>query len=130
MLVVAGNQAMYFVADAVTVWADFGFEDDRQFWYNVYYLVACILNVVADLIVTGYLSYREMVGIGVHTADGKLLSSMTSFQDIMESYPMQKTMGRMLFAYCFPGTFLTPFLLEPLGTVTTPYVLGRYLLRS
>lgn len=130
LLVVAGNQAMYFVADAITVWADFGFEDDREFWYNVYYLVACVLNVVCDLIVTGYLSYREMVGIGVHTADGKLLSTMTSFQDIVESYPMQKTMGRMLFAYCFPGTFLTPFLIEPLATITAPYVLGRYLLRS
>ena len=54
-LVVGGNLAMYAVADAVTTWADFGFEDDRQFWYNVYYLVACLLNVTADIAVTGYL---------------------------------------------------------------------------
>jgi len=129
-LVVGGNLAMYAVADAVTTWADFGFEDDRQFWYNVYYLVACLLNVTADIAVTGYLAYREMVGVGVHTADGKLLESLTHFQDIVESYPMQKTMGRMLFAYCYPGTFLTPFLAEPIFTIFVPYKFFRWLLSS
>jgi len=130
MLVVAGNQAMYFVCDLVTRWADFAFEDEREFWYNVYYLIACVTNVVADMIITGVLSYKEMIGIGVHTADGRLLENIDSYQQILESYPMQKTLGRMLFAYCFPGTFLTPFLLEPLLAVFTPYYLGRWLVRS
>lgn len=130
LLVVIGNNVMYFVADSVTVWADFGFEDDREFWYNIYYLVACILNVLADMIVTGYLGYKEMVGIGVHTADGKLLESVTKVQDIVESYPMQKTLGRMLYAYCFPGTFLTPFIVEPIVTIGLPYIFGRLLLRT
>jgi hypothetical protein len=130
LLVVGGNQAMYFVADAIATWCDFGFEDHRQLCYNTYYLVACILNVIADMIVTGYMSYSEMVSIGVHTADGKLLSSMTKLQDIVESYPMQKTLGRMLYTYCYPGTFLTPFLLEPFGLVVLPYTFGKWLLRT
>jgi hypothetical protein len=130
LLVVAGNQAMYFGADWVSVWCDFGFEDDREYWYNVYYLVACVVNVCADMWVTGYLGYREMVALGVHTADGKLIEQLDHFQDIVESYPMQKIMGRMLFAYCFPGTFLAPFLIEPIGTIAAPYVLGRLLLRN
>jgi len=96
----------------------------------VYYLVACVLNVVADLIVTGVLSYKAMVAIGVHTADGSLLSSVTKIQDIVESYPMQKTLGSMLFAYVYPGTFLLPFMAEPLGTIVAPYLLGKFLLRS
>jgi len=86
--------------------------------------------VLADMIVTGYLAYQAMVSLGVHTADGQLLGSLTKFQDIVESYPMQKTMGRLLFAYCFPGTFLAPFILEPLGTIFGPYYLGRFLLRN
>merc|ERR1719456_185553 len=71
-----------------------------------------------------------MVGVGVHTADGKLLDSVTKAQDILESYPMQKTMGRMLYAYCFPGTFLTPFLIEPIGTVFVPYLFSKWILRT
>ena len=35
LLVVGGNQMMYFAADAVSIWCDFGFEDDREYWYNV-----------------------------------------------------------------------------------------------
>jgi len=130
LLVVAGNQAMYFLADAVSVWCDFGFEDDREYWYNVYYLVACIVNVVADMFVTGYLAYRQMVSLGVHTADGQIMTQLDRFQDIVESYPMQKTMGRLLFQYCFPGTFLAPFILEPIGTIAAPYFMGKMLLRN
>jgi hypothetical protein len=130
ILVVAGNQAMYFAADTVANWCDFGFEDERMFWYNLYFLSACVLNVVADLFVTGKTSYEAMVGLEVHTADGRLLSSLTKVQDILESYPMQKTMGRMLFAYNFPGTFLLPFIIESIATVLFPYFMGSRLLRS
>mmetsp|Transcript_1945 Transcript_1945/g.3426 ORF Transcript_1945/g.3426 Transcript_1945/m.3426 type:complete len:1037 (+) Transcript_1945:76-3186(+) len=130
MLVVAGNQIMYFMCDFVTVNAGFAFEDERELWYNVYYLLACIANVALDMVITGVLGYEEMVGIGIHTADGKLLESLTSFQAIIESYPMQKTLGNMLFAYCFTGTFLLPFLLEPIGTIFLPEMVYKRLLRS
>jgi hypothetical protein len=130
LLVVAGNQAMYFTADAITEWADFAFEDERQLWYNIYYLTACVLNVIADMIVTGYLAYKAMIGVGVHTADGTLLGSVTKFQDIVESYPMQKSLGSMLYSYCYPGTFLLPFMLEPCGIIYAPYLFGKWLLQS
>jgi hypothetical protein len=130
LLVTAGNQVMYLVCDLVTIWADFAFEDEREFWYNVYYVVACVLNVFVDLIVTGNLAYREMVGMGVHTADGRLLETVNRFQEVVESYPMQKSMGDQLFAYAFPSTYLTPFVLEPFLTVIVPMYFCKWLLRS
>jgi len=130
LLVVGGNATMYFIADAITTWCDFGFEDERQYYYNVYYLIACILNVIADMFVTAYLAYKEMIGIGVHTADGKLLESLVYVQDIIEAYPMQKTLGSMLYAYCYPGTFLFPFMAEPIGLILIPYLISKWLLRS
>lgn len=43
---------------------------------------------------------------------------------------MQKTMGRMLFSYCFPGTFLTSVLIEPVFAIAIPEMLGRLLVRN
>ena len=39
---------------------------------------------------------QTLPGIGAHTADDRLLSSLDSFQDIFESYPIQKIFGELL----------------------------------
>jgi hypothetical protein len=129
-MIVLGNQVMSFAADASIWWAGFTNEDQRQFWFNVYYLVACILSIFANLSLSGYLSYREMVSAGVHTADGRLLGSLSKVQDVVESYPMQKTLGRLLFRFAFPGTFLTPFAIESIVCIFIPYCLSKWILQS
>jgi hypothetical protein len=72
-----------------------------------------------------------MVGAGVHTADGIPLGDLKEYEEIFEAYPMQKVLGRRLFQYCFPATFLIPFIMEPIFAIYLPYhimklLLGRY----
>lgn len=130
VLVVAGNQLMYLLADVIATSVEFGFEEDREVCYNVIYFMACIINLVADMVITIYLAYRYMVAMGVHTADNRLLESITSFREIFESYPMQKAFGELLFAYAFPSCFLLPYIMEPAFTIWLPYHLSRKLVGS
>jgi len=94
------------------------------------YTFALLLNLILDMVLTSYLSYRQMVGVGVHTADGRLLADLTSLQQIFESYPMQKSLGNLLFAYCWPATFFLPFLFEPLAMWWLPLHMGVLFVRS
>jgi len=129
MLVVGGNQGMYLLADILAQRAMFGFEDDREKAYNFVYVTACVLNTICDLGVVITLSYFTMVGRGAHTDDGRLLSELTDFGEIFQSYPIQKMFGEMLQAYAFPCCFLIPFCLEGICTIFVPKVLfGRILL--
>jgi hypothetical protein len=129
-LVVGGNQAMYFLADVVSQRADFMFEDDREVAYNIIYVLACVTNTIADLAMTVYLSYKMMVSIGIHTADGRLLENLDSFEDIFESYPIQKALGEMHYIYCFPACFLYPFILEGVFTISLPYFILKNIVLS
>lgn len=43
---------------------------------------------------------------------------------------MQKVLGKRLFDYCFPATFLIPFLVEPVGTIVAPFFVQKLLLRT
>merc|ERR1740121_3166776 len=94
------------------------------------YHAALFLNLVLDMILQAYLSYLQMVGVGAHTASGKLLSELDGAQQIFESYPMQKSLGNLLFVYCWPSTFFIPFLLEPLIVAWLPKHIGSLLVRS
>jgi hypothetical protein len=69
-----------------------------------------------------------MVAAGVHTADGRLLGELKSYQEIFESYPMQRALGRRIFAYCFPSTFFLPFVFEPIFAIYVPYHLMKMML--
>jgi len=130
LLVVGGNQLMYFLAETISYYADFMFEDDREVAYNYVYVSACVLNCLLDLLITLWMGYKMMIGIGVHTADDRLLESLSSFHDVFESYPMQKVFGEQLYLYSFPSCFLYPFILEGLGTITLPYFVGKYIVLS
>mmetsp|Transcript_81585 Transcript_81585/g.141763 ORF Transcript_81585/g.141763 Transcript_81585/m.141763 type:complete len:969 (-) Transcript_81585:182-3088(-) len=130
MLVVAGNQIMYQVCAATADWVGFRFRDRSEGVYVSLYVLAVLLSVVFDMSVEFYLGYHSMADAHVHTADGRSLESLTSYQEIFESYPMQKVLGKRLFDYCFPATFLVPFLVEPLGTIVGPLFVQRLLLRT
>ena len=138
--------------------AGFHYEDQVHRSYTMFYNAALVLNLALDLTFLGsfpseskafrsriaskliadpsrsrlqtYLSYLQMVGVGVHTADGQLLGSMTDFQDIFESYPMQKSLGKLLFKYCWPCTFFVPFLFEPLVAQGLPRHIAKILVGS
>mmetsp|Transcript_83193 Transcript_83193/g.146958 ORF Transcript_83193/g.146958 Transcript_83193/m.146958 type:complete len:918 (+) Transcript_83193:78-2831(+) len=103
-------------------------EDETQKAYTIFYNSALILNLVMDIGLQTYLSYLQMVGVGAHVADGRLLGSLDSFQEIFESYPIQKSVGNLLYKYCFPCTFLVPFLGEPFGMQLLPLHMGKILI--
>mmetsp|Transcript_110251 Transcript_110251/g.235457 ORF Transcript_110251/g.235457 Transcript_110251/m.235457 type:complete len:991 (-) Transcript_110251:99-3071(-) len=130
MLVVGGNQAMYFLCNEISYRVGFRFTDDAEAFYIALYTFACFLNLVVDLIMEFMLGYNAMVAADVHTADGRLLGDLTSYQEIFESYPMQKALGRRLFDYCFPSTFFIPFVFEPLFAIYMPYHLMKLLVRT
>ncbi|OLP84550.1 hypothetical protein AK812_SmicGene34558 [Symbiodinium microadriaticum] len=106
------------------------YEDQKHRVYIIFYNAALILNLVMDIALQGYLSYLQMVGVGARVADGRLLGSLQSFQEIFESFPMQKSVGKLLFKYCWPCTFLVPFAVEPFLAQLGPYQVGSMLIRS
>jgi len=126
---VVGSQIGLFVASSIAAKkAQYRYEADVQTMYTLYYNSALVLNLALDIVLQAYLSYIQMVGVGAHTAGGKLLGSLTRFQEIFESYPMQKSVGRLLFKYCWPCTFFVPFLAEPFVAQWLPQHIGRLLI--
>jgi hypothetical protein len=126
-LVVGSQLGLFAVSSMGAKYAAFHTEDEMQKCYMLFYNGALILNLVMDIALQAYLSYRQMVGVGAHVADGRLLSDLTSFQQIFESYPIQKSVGKLLFVYCWPCTFLVPFLAEPFAIQWLPWHLAQKL---
>ncbi|CAK9035733.1 unnamed protein product [Durusdinium trenchii] len=126
-LVVGSQIGLFVVSSMGAKHAAFHSEDETQKAYTMYYNAALILNLILDLALQTYLSYLQMVGVGAHTSDGRLLGSLESFQEIFESYPVQKSMGKLLFVYCWPCTFFVPFLAEPFAVQWLPQHLGQKL---
>jgi len=125
---VVGSQIGIFVASSFAAkQCGFHYESEVQQMYTLFYNSALILNLVMDIALQAYLSYLQMVGVGAHTASGRSLSEMSSFQRIFESYPMQKSLGRLLFKYCWPSTFLVPFVAEPFVAQFLPQHIGKLL---
>jgi len=112
-LVVGSQIALFMVCSKAS--QDIGYHsvDEQQKAYTVMYNGSLILNLVMDLILQTYLSYLQMVGVGAHVSDGRLLGQIRSLQEILESYPMQKSIGKLLFTYSWPSTFFVPFAAEP-----------------
>jgi len=130
MLVVMGNQIMYFLAREVAERVGFRFNDHLESFYIALYTLACTLNLVVDMAMEYFLAYEAAVASGAHTADGQLLEDLVGYQDIFESYVMQKALGVRLFAYCFPSTFLIPFVMEPIFAIFFPFHICKLLLRT
>jgi len=126
---VVGSQIGLFVASSIAAKKTrFRYESEVQTTYTLFYNLALIVNLILDIMLQAYLSYLQMVGVGAHTADGRLLGEITHFQDIFESYPMQKSVGKLLFKYCWPCTFFVPFLAEPIVAQWLPQHISRLLI--
>jgi len=126
-LVVGSQIGLFVVSSMGAKNAKFRSEDEMQKTYVVFYNAALILNLIMDIALQTFLSYQQMVGVGAHVADGRLLGSLTSFQEIFESYPIQKSVGKLLYTYCWPCTFLVPFLAEPFVAWLLPWFTAQKL---
>eukprot|EP00930_Biecheleria_cincta_P039022 TRINITY_DN26834_c0_g1_i1.p1 TRINITY_DN26834_c0_g1~~TRINITY_DN26834_c0_g1_i1.p1 ORF type:complete len:1005 (+),score=127.81 TRINITY_DN26834_c0_g1_i1:124-3138(+) len=130
LLVVAGNQIIYFVSMSVAVKIGYVSNDHKEACYSVLYTAANIINVVVDLAITSYCSYQKMLGKGVYLSGGVPLGALDSLHDIMEAYPMQRSMGYQIWLYNFPSTFLVPYVMEPIFAIVIPRHLMMLLVRS
>jgi hypothetical protein len=127
-LVVAGNLAMYAICQFVAYSVGYRFSCDAEAFYIVTYTFSCFLNVLIDLGLESIMTRAALVAADAYTADGIPIANLTSYHDLFESYPMQKSLGNRLFWYCFPGTFLLGFVAEPFAQIFLPYHLMRILL--
>jgi len=128
---VVGSQLGLFVTSSVGAnMACYRYEEEKQKKYIQFYNGALLLNLFMDIILQSYLSYKMMIGQRAHTAAGQLLKDLDTYQEILESYPMQKTLGKYLVKYCWPSTFLYPFLSQPVLVQWLAYNVGKLLVRS
>merc|ERR1740138_556772 len=130
MVVVGGNATMYIVCDMCCDVIGFRFKDTKQCVYVLMYLAACTFNVLLDMAVTYKTALKIMRGLDFRTYDGTRLDDIHSFTEQFETYAMQRSLAENTYAYAFPSTFLIPFLLEPLVTITGPYLFGRLVIRT
>jgi len=130
LIVVGGNQLMYLICSIVTDRVGFLWRGDQQAAYMCTYIMACLLNVVLDVSLSGWKAYQTMVTQGTHASDGRLLEDLDTMEEIFKSYPMQHEMGRTIFYYGFPCCFLVPFILEPFFAILLPFHLMAELVRT
>jgi hypothetical protein len=130
MVVVGGNATMYIVCDECCERMGFRFKDTKQVVYMLFYLCACTINVLLDMVVTYKTALKIMVGLDFRTYHGERIAEISSFTEQFETYAMQRSLAENTYAYAFPSTFLIPFLLEPIITVLVPYQLGKLIIRT
>jgi len=130
MVVVVGNQIMYEVCARVSESVGFYFKDTKAVCYMILFTVACLYNVLVDMVTTYYMAEKIMMELGFRTYYGQKLTEVPTFTDRFETYAMQRSLAENTFAYAFPSTYLVPFLLEPLATILVPLLLGALVLRS
>lgn len=130
VVVIAGNALMYLVCSEVSDWVGFHTTDAREVCYMLLYNLACVVQVILDLAITYNISYMRLVGKEIRTYDGTPVSELPTFVERIESYPMQQELGREVYMFAWPATFLIPFLIEPLVTVYAPFKLMEYIVRS
>eukprot|EP00933_Yihiella_yeosuensis_P051491 TRINITY_DN4943_c0_g2_i1.p1 TRINITY_DN4943_c0_g2~~TRINITY_DN4943_c0_g2_i1.p1 ORF type:complete len:964 (-),score=183.11 TRINITY_DN4943_c0_g2_i1:158-3049(-) len=127
ILVVLAQLGLFVASKVCSELIGWRYEDSVQKTYTALYTMSVLFELGLTVSLLSYLSYKQMVGIGAHTATGTLLRDLDSYQHIFESYPMQKSIGNLLFQFCFPATFLVPFICEPLGICLLPLFCGRFI---
>eukprot|EP00929_Paragymnodinium_shiwhaense_P097650 TRINITY_DN59284_c0_g2_i1.p1 TRINITY_DN59284_c0_g2~~TRINITY_DN59284_c0_g2_i1.p1 ORF type:complete len:1020 (-),score=198.58 TRINITY_DN59284_c0_g2_i1:2-3061(-) len=130
LLVVAGNLMVYTLCDYVSHRMSLQTVDKRQAVYIVTYTIATFFNMILDVGLLIYTQYLGMIVQGVRDDNGRLLSDMTTFEEVMTSFPMQKFAGKKLYQYNIYGCFLVPFILEPIFTILLPSHLAVLYVRS
>lgn len=74
---------------------------------------------------------REILeGLNFRTYYGVKLSDVPTFTQQFETYAMQRILAENTKAYCFPATFLIPFIIEPFITVYFPLKVGMWMVRT
>lgn len=125
MVVVLGNAIMYEVCARVSDYIGFKTRDDRESCYLILYVIACMFNVILDMVTTYFMCVRILDGLNFRTYYGVRFSKLpTPSVEEFETYAMQRMLAENTKAYAFPATFLIPFLIEPFITVIGPYYLG------
>merc|ERR1719421_1104832 len=94
------------------------------------YLVACMINVFLDMVVTYMTAYKVMVGLDFRTYHGTRLADIDVFTEQFETYAMQRSLGENTYRYAWPSTFFLCFVLEPFVTILIPYKLGKVVIRT
>jgi len=130
MVVVIGNQIMYEVCARVSDFVGFRFKDTRQVCYMILFTVACLYNVMVDMVTTYFVAEQVMTELGFKTYYGVLIQDLPTFTDRFESYPLQRALAENTYSYAFPSTFLIPFLLEPIATIYAPMMIGIFVVGS
>jgi len=130
MIVVAGNVIMYEVCARISDWVGFKFKDSREACYLILYLIACMLNVLLDMVTTYLVVERITEGLGFRTYFGTPLFRIDEFSIKFETYGMQRALAENTYNYAWPSTFLIPFLIEPVVTITIPWFLGKVVVRN
>jgi len=129
LIVTLGNAILYEVCSRVSDWVGFRFRGDRETWYMMSYNVACMLQVLLDMVTTSFTAESMMEGLRFRTVDGTRLTEIHGVE-LFESYAMQRTLAENAYVYAFPSSMLTPYVLEPFVTVFLPLLLGRLIVRS
>mmetsp|Transcript_129501 Transcript_129501/g.360760 ORF Transcript_129501/g.360760 Transcript_129501/m.360760 type:complete len:1008 (-) Transcript_129501:116-3139(-) len=130
MVVVVGNQIMYEVCARVSENIGFRFNHNKAGCYMLLFTVACVYNVLVDVVTTYFMAETIMKELGFRTYNGVRLSKITDFTEMFETYAIQRSLAENVFLYAFPSTYLLPFLLEPIFTIGVPLMLGILVVRS
>lgn len=130
MVVVVGNQVVYFVCSDVAERLRLHYTDRTEAAYVSLYFVAVLFNVMLDLHVTYLMAYGLLKGADERSEDGMLLADLNTFQERFESFAVQRELGYQMWVYAYPATFLYPFLIEPLVTIILPFRIAALLVRT
>merc|ERR1719313_510942 len=130
IVICGGNATMYVVCDICCDMIGFRYKDTKQVTYMLMYLVACMINVFLDMVVTYYTALKVMVGLDFRTYHGTRLADIDVFTEQFETYAMQRSLGANTYAYAWPSTFFLCFLIEPVVTIIVPYYLGKVIIKS
>jgi hypothetical protein len=130
MVVVIGNAIMYEVCAEVADGVGLRYQDNREALYMILYTVACMFNVLLDFVTTYYMALMICSELGFRTYHGVKIRDIDQFTVQFETYALQRMLAENTFAYCFPGTFLVPFVLEPVITIIAPLKLAEWVVRS
>jgi hypothetical protein len=130
IVVCGGNATMYVVCDICCDIIGFRYKDTKQVTYMLMYLVACMINVFLDMVVTYFTAFKVMVGLDFRTYHGERLADIDVFTEQFETYAMQRSLGENTYRYAWPSTFFLCFVIEPFVTILVPYQLGKVIIRS
>jgi len=89
-----------------------------------------MFNVTLDICTTYYMAREILKGLDFRTYYGVKIAEVDTFTEQFETYAMQRILAENVKAYCFPATFLIPFLIEPFITVYLPYKIGQCMVRT